>query len=181
LHMDPFTIAGVALGGLQLLGGLFGSSQQKRPEWKIPGASYEQLAQARQTASATVRPGNQNALDSISKASASALGNVQRAAGSGQDVLKSAEAINRNEQNAVANNNAQNAQFSFNAKQNLQGILGNFAQQQREEFIKNQWEPYMQSRDTTNSLVGSGIQNVFGTLQGAQQNKLFAQYMTAAR
>jgi hypothetical protein len=100
---------------------------------------------------------------------------VKRSAKSSSDILRSAEVINRNEQNAVQANTAADDVFKFNAQRNLQGVLGNMAQLQREAFIKNTWEPYMQNKEVSGSLIGAGIQNTFGALQGAAQNKMFAE------
>lgn len=178
LSFIPF--AGPILGGLQALVGLF-SPKGPRPKWQIPGAAYEQLGMARTQAAATTRPGNQYALDQIGKASASAVGNVNRTAGSGATALVAADKIQSGTQNAINANNAQNAAFTFNSKQNLQNQLGKFAALQREQFIQNVMEPYQQRARTQEALVGAGIQNIFGGINNAasiqmQQNFLRSMY-----
>lgn len=178
--MDPLSIGAIALGGLQVLGGLF-SSPQKRPEWVIPGSAYENVASAKRLASATVRPGNQIALDDIARATASGEASVKRTAGSGSQVLAATERIAKSGQEAVVKNNALNADFNFNQQRNLQGVLSNFAQLQREKFINDTWGPYQESRQTSGALIGSGIQNLFGTLAGAQQNQVFRDYLASLR
>lgn len=171
--MDPITIAGLGLGGIQALAGIF-TNKGPRPQWQIPGAAYEQVATARQMASATERPGNQYAVDQIAKNASSAVGATNRTAGSGTAALAAAGNVNAQANNALQKNSVLNSQYSYNAKQNLQNVLGNFAQYQRESFIKNVWDPYYEKVQTKNALIGSGLQNIFGSLNTAANMKMFA-------
>lgn len=176
--MDPISIAGLAIGGLQTIGGLLGGSK-KRPAWAIPGALYEQVAMAKTAASGATRPGDQQAKDEIARTASGQVAKVGRVAGSGSQVLAAADKIGRAEQDAVVKNSAINADYTFNMKRNLQQVLGNLAMAQREKFIKDTWEPYQESRETSGALIGSGVQNIFGILQNSQQNKIMKDYVAA--
>lgn len=176
--MDPLTAGSLIIGGIQTIGGLLGGNK-KRPAWSIPGALYEQVATARTMASGSTRPGDQQAKDEIARTAAGQQAKVGRVAGSGSQVLASAEKIARAEQDAVVKNNAINADYTFNMKRNLQNVLGNLAAAQREKFIKDTWEPYQESRETAGALLGAGVQNIFGVLQNNQQNQLTRDYIAA--
>lgn len=174
--MFPLT---AVLGGLQTLGGIFGVTAGKRPTWNIPGSAYEQVNNARSMSSANVRPGNQQAVDQINKTAANQASQITRNAGSGAQALSALGGVEQIQQNSVANNNAANAQFQYNAKQQLQNTLGNFAQYQREAFIKNTWEPYQERAATKSALISSGLQNIFGGINAMQSQKMQQNFLAS--
>ncbi len=172
----PLALGAPILGGLQVLGGLL-TKKGPRPEWQIPAAATEALGNARTMASASVRPGDQMAKDAISKNTAAIIGNINRTAGSATQALGAGEKAQINANNALNQNAAQNTQYQFNAKQNLQNVLGTYANLQREQQQKNVFDPYQARVDTKNALIGSGLQNIFGGLNNIGQQQMQQQFM----
>lgn len=171
---DLNTISGIGAG--QFLMGLT-TQTGKRPKYNVPGAMEEALTNARMMNFSSTRPGNDYALDQISRAEGRSLASINRNATSASQVLAAAQGINQNTQQAVQANNAQNSQFKFNAFQNLQGVLQNFARYQDKAWLENMYKPYMDAVNTKASLIGSGLQNMVNGQQQAQSNKQQQQYL----
>ena len=136
-----------------------------RPQYRIPGAAQESLATARSMAGASVRPGNQYAIDSINRNAGTGLNFLRRGVSSGSQLLAGAQGVNANTNQALMNNAAQNAAFKFNATQNLQDTLGRFAQYQEKAFYENEMKPYQEKVAVKNALIGAGLQNITGGIQ----------------
>jgi len=158
---------------------LFGSflPKGKRPSWEIPGAAQEALSMARTNAMATTRPGAAAAKEVIRSSADQTLNNVKRNAGSGQEVLASAIALNNNTNKALIQDNMANDNFRYNAQRNLQDTLNKFSAFQREKFVEDTVKPYQERVQAKNMLVGSGLQNMFGAFANMGQQKAQQQYL----
>ncbi len=128
-------------------------------------------------ANSTVRPGDQMAKDAIYRNTATAVGNINRTAVSASQALGAADKAQINAQNALTQNSVQNTQYQFNAKQNLQNVLGTYANLQREQQQKNVFDPYQSRVETKNALIGSGLQNIYGSLNNLAQQKMQMDFM----
>ena len=167
-------IAGI--GGLQALTGAFMKKGQ-RPRYTPPGAAQEALSTAKMLSNSTVRPGNEYAVGQINRSAGMAANNLNRSLNSGSQILAGVDQIQKNTNQALAGNAAQNTQFRFNAIQNLQGALGNFARYQDRQWQENQLNPYMDRVKTKEMLIGSGLQNLVGGLQAVETSKQQQTYL----
>lgn len=170
--MGPLLAAPLILGGAQTLAGIF-TKAGKRPTYKIPGAARESLANARSMANQTVRPGNEVALKELNRNATNTIGTLRNYSNSAAQILGKATAVGTNLQRGIERNNALNAQFSYNAKQNLNSSLERFAAYQDKAFMENEMKPYMERVETKNALIGAGMQNIFGGLGNAVQMDMF--------
>lgn len=167
----PFPLVALLAAG-QVVGGLL-AQKGPRPNWTIPGAATEALSMARQQAAGT-RPGNQQAIDQIQRNASSQVSTINRTAGSGSQALAAIGRVEAMTNNQASQNNVLNANYQFNAKQNLQRVLGTYAGLQREQFVQNVMEPYQQRVSTKASLISSGLQNGFGALNQFAQNDMLS-------
>lgn len=146
-----------SIGLAQLGGGLL--MKVKRPRYSIPAAAQEAIGTARQMANQTTRPGNEQALTDINRATSGAINNAKRTSNSASQILAASGNANSQRMKAINQNNALNAQFQFNAKNNLINRLNNFAGYQDKEWQMNTFDPYMQKAETKAALIGAGLQN----------------------
>jgi hypothetical protein len=151
------------LGAGQLIGGLL--SKPKRPKYNIPGAVGEATANARRMANANVRPGNDQALQVIDRNATNGIQTAKSLSGSASQVLDFASKANNERLRALGQNNAMNSQFAFNSRMNLQGQLGRHAQYEDKAFQLNKLDPYSQRAQLKSSLIGSGLQNLWGAAE----------------
>jgi hypothetical protein len=131
----------------------------KRPKYNIPGAVNERVSMARQAANQQVRPGNDRAVNDISRATSNSIANAQRTSDSSSQILNAAQVANAQRLRALGQNASLNAQFNANARQNLMGVLGDLASFQDKQWNTNVWDVYQQRAATKSALISSGLQN----------------------
>jgi hypothetical protein len=131
----------------------------KRPKYHIPGGVQEATSMARQMANQTVRPGNDQAVADINKATSNSVGTAKRVAKSSTQLLGAAGDANAQRLRALGQNNAMNANFAYNAKQGLMNSLHTLAGYQEKAFDTNVMAPYQQKAETKAALIGAGLSN----------------------
>ena len=167
--MSPLFIPAAAQAGFGLLQTVAGALiKPKRPRYNIPGAVSESVAMARQMANTTVRPGNDRALADIERGTTNSIQQAKAVSNSGSQLLDFASQAGTDRLRAISGNNAMNAQFSFNAKRNLQDQLGNLGRYQDRQWDYNSNQPYQQKAQLKSSLIGAGLQNMWGASESAQ-------------
>jgi hypothetical protein len=164
------------IGFGQLLTGTL-TNTGRRPKYSPPGAATEGLGLARQLAFASVRPGNEQALIDINRVANQQAETLNRNLTSGTQVLAGMQGINQQQNRAIQQNNMLNANFKFNAFQNLQRTLQNYAQYQDKAWQQNQLMPYMYRVNTKAALVGSGLQNLNNWNNFKLQQSMWDKYL----
>jgi hypothetical protein len=131
-----------------------------RPEYQIAGALQESVANARQQAGSNM-PGLGNALNAIQSTSA----NGARAAalsGSGNNALATIASMQGQEANALNNLHDQQANYRMQMQGNLQGNLGQLAQQQNAKWDYDARQKYEEQAAAKSALKQSSMANLHG-------------------
>lgn len=160
------------LGAAQLATGALLPSGS-RPKMRTPGAVNEATDIARTQALQTVRPGNDYAISQINRNAGRSISALNRSLGSGQQILAGVSQIQQNTNQALAENNAQNSLFRFNATQNLQNSLARLGNYQYQNQRTNELDPYLTRQQTKNMLTGAGIQNLSGAANTSDEMAMY--------
>jgi hypothetical protein len=174
-NLDTGSKYQLGLGASQILAGAF-TKKGTRPKMPIPGAVQEATALAKMQANATVRPGNDYAIDQIHRNSGMGINALNRTANSSSQILAGLESVNANANASLRDNANQNTLFKFNATQNLQNSLAKLGQYQNQQWQTNVMQPYMDRVQTKNMLTGAGIQNMSGAFNNISQMKMYDKY-----
>jgi hypothetical protein len=140
-----------------------------RPEYNIPNEVLEATANARQLAGANMFAGQQLAQNNISRSTANTVNAAQQAATSSSGLLAAITAANQNENQSMNQLAAQAGQFKIQNQQALNQQLGQQAQYQDKAWDWNKKQKFVEESDAKRALMGAGMQNIMGGLQGIGQ------------
>lgn len=166
--------ARTGLGLLQLIRG--GSMRPRRPEYEIPQAAQEELAQSRMGLNARM-PGINYAKMRLDQNAASSAYRLNRAATNPNQILSGLSNIQL-QGNMASRDLAQAEASDYTRREsNLRRSLGVVAGLQDRAWQLNKYEPYQDAARTKAALVQAGLTNAVGGLDSAASNILGAQLM----
>jgi hypothetical protein len=160
--LAPLAIAGLAMGGAKLLGGLgqmlFAPKKQPEPKYEIPKEVFQATQQAQEMAQTGMPEASR--MQALQGAQQSALFGMRAA----QDRRGGLASIGNIQAGLDRTNLAVAAQDAAMRQQNQR-----FAQQAlmtqaqyRDKAFSNQWQSWMNKEQQRRALIGAGMQNIMG-------------------
>ena len=137
-----------------------------RPQYNVPNEVFEATANARQLAGANMFAGQQLAQNNINRSTANTINAAQQAATSSSGLLAAIGQANANENQSMNQLAAQAGQFKIQNQQALNQQLGQQAQYQDKAWDWNKKQKFVEESEAKRALMGSGMQNIMGGLQG---------------
>lgn len=140
-----------------------------RPEMPIPQGAKDALSLAQLGAGQSKMAGYDQAMSNIDRTLGtmnSSAGRVSTGSGQALEALTNASAIGMGQKTAL---DIQNAQDMERRREILRSELGHMAQWQKDKWAWDYQQKYLEDAATKSALIGSGIQNTAGALQGAGQ------------
>lgn len=131
-----------------------------RPEYKVPGAFQEAVTTARSLTQGT-RPGREVAEESIRQTTANAVNASRASSNNSAELLAAISASNKEESQAMRNQDALDAQFQTQMQGNLQRALSQQGREQARAFDINEMQPFIDEQQTKARLGQAAISNFF--------------------
>ncbi|TXH57153.1 MAG: hypothetical protein E6Q97_04795 [Desulfurellales bacterium] len=138
-----------------------------RPEMPIPQGAKDALALAQLGAGQSKMAGYDQAMSNIDRTlgtMSSSAGRVSTGSGQALEALTNASAIGMGQKTAL---DMQNAQDMERRREILRSELGHMAQWQKDKWAWDYQQKYLEDAATKSALIGSGIQNAAGAIEGA--------------
>jgi len=141
--------------------------RMERPDYEIPDVIGQRLGLRQQLLQARM-PGAQQAERNIATAQQSGLYNMSQGATDSASILASAAGAQATTNQAMQNLAQMESQDYYNRLSGLESAQGQMAQYQDKEF-EDRMKDYQEKQATRSSLIGSGIQNLFGATSAMQE------------
>jgi len=174
-------LAAAAIGGLAISAyGVAEGAKQKSAGAKLaaqnqftPETMPYEVGQATQLAKQNYTngmPGMSYAKNAIAQNSATSLAAATKGASSGGDIIDAANKEQVSANNATNQLALQAASYKSNALGGYEAALGNQAGWQDKLYQNNTLQPYLRTANTAASLQGAGEQNIYSSLNSADES-----------
>lgn len=176
--MNPFNIAGGAIGAVNSLAGMIQGIQQVRegkalqrkldaqgrPIMETPEAFNETEGLVRSKYLNPNMVGYDKMKDSINNNTANSIQNIQQTAGSGMDALLAYNIANAQAQDKLNNLDMQSASQKQNDYNQLINTLGQKANYQQQQWNNNVLTPFLEASNKAKAMIQAGNQNAHSSV-----------------
>lgn len=176
--MNPFNIAGGAIGAVNSLAGMIqgikqvqeGKALQRkldaqgRPIMETPEAFNETEGLVRSKYLNPNMVGYDKMKDSINNNTANSIQNIQQTAGSGMDALLAYNIANAQAQDKLNNLDMQSASQKQNDYNQLINTLGQKANYQQQQWNNNVLTPFLEASNKAKAMIQAGNQNAHSSV-----------------
>lgn len=176
--MNPFNIAGGAIGAVNSLAGMIQGIQQVRegkalqrkldaqgrPIMETPEAFNETEGLVRSKYLNPNMVGYDKMKDSINNNTANSIQNIQQTAGSGMDALLAYNIANAQAQDKLNNLDMQSASQKQNDYNQLINTLGQKANYQQQQWNNNVLTPFIEASNKAKAMIQAGNQNAHSSV-----------------
>lgn len=148
------------------IGQLFKSKKYdvERPDYEIPQSILEAVDSARAETRRTEMPGQSRLEEKLRQRSSQAMETAKDLSRSSSDVISALTDISLGEMDAISDVEAKSEVNRLRNVRELENKLAQLSQYENQMWMKNEYEPYMQSMDAARRLRDSGSQNLFSGL-----------------